>query len=79
MIEARSCERFRLLSENLRDPALASFYRDLMISEAGHYTLFLGFARRYAENLNVENRWKEWIEFEAKVIANYGNKESVHG
>jgi tRNA-(ms[2]io[6]A)-hydroxylase len=79
MIEARSCERFRILSENLADPELASFYRELMISEAGHYTLFLGFARRYAENLDVEARWKEWIEYEAKVIANYGKKESVHG
>jgi tRNA-(ms[2]io[6]A)-hydroxylase len=79
LIEARSCERFRILSENIGDTALAAFYRDLMVSEAGHYTLFLGFARKYAEEIDVEKRWKEWLEFEASVIANYGTKESIHG
>ncbi|MFI5149144.1 MAG: tRNA-(ms[2]io[6]A)-hydroxylase [Bacteroidia bacterium] len=79
MIEARSCERFRVLSEHVKDKELASFYRDLMISEAGHYTLFLGYARQYAGELNVEQRWKEWLEYEAIVITNYGKSESVHG
>ncbi len=79
MIEARSCERFKVLSENIQDPKLAQFYRDLMISEAGHYTTFLGFAKQYQENINVEKRWKEWIEFESAIITNYGKKETVHG
>jgi tRNA-(ms[2]io[6]A)-hydroxylase len=79
MIEARSCERFKVLSENIQDAELAKFYRDLMISEAGHYTTFLGFAKQYQENINVDKRWKEWIEYESSIIANYGNRETVHG
>lgn len=79
MIEARSCERFKVLSENIQDPELAQFYRDLMISEAGHYTTFLGFAKKYQENSNVDTRWKEWIEYESTIIAKYGKKETVHG
>jgi tRNA-(ms[2]io[6]A)-hydroxylase len=79
MIEARSCERFKVLSENIQDPELAKFYRDLMISEAGHYTTFLGFAKQYQDNINVDTRWKEWIEYESSIIANYGNRETVHG
>jgi tRNA-(ms[2]io[6]A)-hydroxylase len=79
MIEARSCERFRVLSENIKDPELAKFYRDLMISEAGHYTTFIGFARQYGETVDVDKRWKEWLEFEAIVIKNYGKQESIHG
>jgi tRNA-(ms[2]io[6]A)-hydroxylase len=79
MIEARSCERFRVLSENIKDPELAKFYRDLMISEAGHYTTFIGFARQYGETVNVDKRWKEWLEHEAIVIKNYGKQESIHG
>src|SRR6218665_2548738 len=70
MIEARSCERFKVLSENIKDPELAKFYRDLMISEAGHYTTFLGFARKYTDNFDVDKRWKEWIEFETSIITN---------
>jgi len=79
MIEARSCERFKVLSENLEDKELASFYRDLMESEASHYTTFIGFARKYAETINVESRWKEWLKQESIIISNYGNKESIHG
>jgi len=79
MIEARSCERFKVLSENIQDPELAKFYRDLMISEAGHYTTFLGFAKKYQDNINVDTRWKEWIEYESSIIANYGSRETVHG
>jgi tRNA-(ms[2]io[6]A)-hydroxylase len=79
MIEARSCERFKVLSENIQDPELVKFYRDLMISEAGHYTTFLGFAKKYQDNINVDTRWKEWIEYESSIIANYGNRETVHG
>jgi tRNA-(ms[2]io[6]A)-hydroxylase len=79
MIEARSCERFKVLSENIKDPELATFYRDLMISEAGHYTTFLGFARKYVDNFDVDKRWQEWIEFETSIIVNYGKNETVHG
>ncbi|WP_413999395.1 tRNA-(ms[2]io[6]A)-hydroxylase [Flavobacterium sp. W1B] len=79
MIEARSCERFKVLSENIKDPELAIFYRDLMISEAGHYTTFLTFARKYADNVDVDKRWKQWIEYETSIISNYGKNETVHG
>ena len=79
MIEARSCERFRVLSENITDKDLAKIYRDLMISEANHYTMFIGFARKYGEGIDVDKRWKEWIAFEASIIANYGKSETIHG
>ncbi len=79
MIEARSCERFKVLSQNIKDKELAHFYRELMISEANHYTTFLGFARKYTQKVDVDKRWQEWIDFEASVITNYGKKETVHG
>jgi tRNA 2-(methylsulfanyl)-N6-isopentenyladenosine37 hydroxylase len=79
MIEARSCERFKILSENIQDPELATFYRQLMESEAGHYTTFITFARKYGVGIDVEKRWREWLEFEEGVIARYGNSESIHG
>jgi tRNA-(ms[2]io[6]A)-hydroxylase len=79
MIEARSCERFKVLSENIKDEKLAKFYRDLMISEAGHYTTFIGFARQYGEGVDVDKRWQEWLDYEAKVIQNYGKSETIHG
>ena len=79
MIEARSCERFKVLSENIHDKELASFYRELMISEAGHYTTFIGFARQYGEGIDVDKRWQEWLNYEAEVIQNYGKSETIHG
>ena len=79
MIEARSCERFKVLSENLKDEKLAQFYRDLMESEAAHYTTFINLARKYAGNIDVESRWKAWLEHEAQIIANYGKGVTVHG
>lgn len=79
MIEARSCERFRVLSENIQDKELAKFYRDLMISEAGHYTVFIGFAREYGDEIDVDKRWKEWLEYEASIITKYGKSETIHG
>ena len=79
MIEARSCERFRVLSQNIKDPELAQFYHELMVSEAGHYTVFLNFARKYAIDVDVEKRWKEWLEFEGALIQGFGNKEAIHG
>lgn len=79
MIEARSCERFRVLSENIEDKELAEFYHELMVSEAGHYTLFLKMARKYSERVDVDKRWQEWLDYEAIVIQNYGKSETVHG
>ena len=79
MIEARSCERFKVLSENSKDAELAKFYRDLMESEAAHYTVFLKFAKKYAGEIDVEKRWQEWLTYEASVISKYGRSERVHG
>jgi len=79
MIEARSCERFRVLSKNIKDEELAKFYHDLMVSEATHYTTFLNFARKYAEDVDVEKRWAEWLEYEGQIIQSYGKSEAIHG
>lgn len=79
MIEARSCERFRVLSRSLRDKQLAEFYHELMVSEAGHYTTFLNFARQYRGEIDVDWRWTEWLEFEGELIASYGKTEHIHG
>ncbi len=79
MIEARSCERFRVLSQNIQDEELAKFYHDLMVSEANHYTTFLNFARKYATDVDVDKRWKAWLEFEGELIKSYGKKEHIHG
>lgn len=79
LIEARSCERFRLLSEELQDKELADFYRKLMVSEANHYTMFLGFARKYGNKKEVDTKWQQLLEYEAKIMSNLGKKETVHG
>jgi tRNA-(ms[2]io[6]A)-hydroxylase len=79
MIEARSCERFRVLSLNIKDQELAKFYHELMVSEAGHYTTFVNFARKYTIDVNVDQRWKEWLDFEGELIQSYGNKQAIHG
>jgi tRNA 2-(methylsulfanyl)-N6-isopentenyladenosine37 hydroxylase len=80
MIEARSCERFRILSENLKDKELADFYRELMVSEANHYTMFLSFARKYGTPFcDVDGLWNDFLKYEAEVISNFGKKETIHG
>lgn len=80
LIEARSCERFRLLSEQLQDQELAKFYKDLMISEANHYTMFLKLARKFGESREiVDQKWQDLLEFEASIMKDLGNKESIHG
>jgi len=79
MIEARSCERFKVLSENINDKELSAFYHELMVSEATHYTLFIKLAKQYANGIDVDKRWQEFLDFEASVIAKYGNKETIHG
>ena len=79
LIEARSCERFRLLSEALEDKELAEFYRKLMVSEANHYTMFLGFARKYGNKKEVDTKWQQLLDYEAKIMSNLGKSETVHG
>ncbi len=79
MIEARSCERFRILSENIRDEELSSFYRELMESEAGHYTLFISLARSVMPRDYVDDRWRQFLDYEARIMENYGKGETVHG
>ena len=79
LIEARSCERFKILSEQISDEDLKDFYRELMISEATHYTTFISFARKYAGKEDIDKRWQEWLDYEAEVIAKYGKSETIHG
>ena len=68
LIEARSCERFKRLSEGLEDKYLQNFYRRFMESEAGHYTMFIELAETYVDKKKVRKRWKEWLEFEADLM-----------
>jgi len=70
LIEARSCERFKRLSEGLNDAYMRNFYRKFMESEAGHYTLFITLAETYISKEKVRARWKEWLAYEAEVIKN---------
>ncbi|SER10815.1 tRNA-(ms[2]io[6]A)-hydroxylase [Hyunsoonleella jejuensis] len=79
LIEARSCERFRLLSEELEDEELRTFYRNLMVSEANHYTMFLGFARQYGNKKEVDAKWQQLLDYEAKIMSNLGTSEAIHG
>jgi tRNA-(ms[2]io[6]A)-hydroxylase len=79
LIEARSCERFRLLSEELEDQKLAKFYKKLMISEAGHYTMFLKFARRYGVREEVDQKWQDLLHYETDIMKSLGNKQTIHG
>ncbi len=68
LIEARSCERFKRLSEGLPDSYLRNFYRRFMESEAGHYTLFIELAETYINPDKVRKRWKEWLDYEKEVM-----------
>lgn len=72
LIEARSCERFKLLSKNIQDKELQKFYYELMISEAGHYVTFIELARKYQNPEKVNARWQEWLTFEAEVLKEIG-------
>ncbi|MBN3583548.1 tRNA-(ms[2]io[6]A)-hydroxylase [Algoriphagus aestuarii] len=72
LIEARSCERFKLLSKNIQDKELQGFYYELMISEAGHYVTFIELARKYQDPDKVNLRWQEWLVFEAEVLQEIG-------
>lgn len=68
LIEARSCERFKRLSEGLNDKYLSNFYRRFMESEAGHYSLFIDLAENYIEKNKVRQRWQQWLEYESAVM-----------
>ena len=68
MIEARSCERFKRLSEQLDDAYLRNFYRRFMESEAGHYVIFIELAELYINKQKVQKRWNEWLAFEASAM-----------
>ncbi|MCL6258296.1 tRNA-(ms[2]io[6]A)-hydroxylase [Aquiflexum sp. TKW24L] len=70
LIEARSCERFKLLSKEIQDEELKKFYYELMVSEAGHFVNFIDLARKYQDPEKVNVRWKEWLAYEADVINN---------
>lgn len=70
LIEARSCERFRLLSIELTDPELKKFYHELMVAEANHYIMFLELARTYGKSVEaVNSRWQEYLDFEANLLS----------
>ncbi|CAM1333094.1 tRNA-(ms[2]io[6]A)-hydroxylase [Tenacibaculum aestuariivivum] len=79
LIEARSCERFKVFSENMEDKELSKFYKDLMISEANHYTIFLGFARKYQNKEIVNKKWNDLLAFEAEMMKNRGSEAKIHG
>lgn len=70
LIEARSCERFRLLSLHISDDNLKKFYHKFMVAEAGHYVLFIELARKYFGREKVDNRWKEYLAYEADLLSN---------
>jgi tRNA 2-(methylsulfanyl)-N6-isopentenyladenosine37 hydroxylase len=78
LIEARSCERFRILSENILDDDLKKFYHELMISEAGHYATFVDLAKEYMPAEEVKQRLDEMLEEEAKIIEMVGNRARMH-
>ncbi len=79
LIEARSCERFKLLSDQLEDQELAKFYRDLMVSEANHYTMFLNFARKYEDRTLVDKKWQDLLDYEATIMQSFSKDATMHG
>ena len=79
LIEARSCERFKVFSENMEDEDLSKFYNNLMISEANHYTIFLKFAREYQDKEIVNKKWNALVAFEAEMMKERGKLAKIHG
>ncbi|QMU64103.1 MAG: tRNA 2-methylthio-N6-isopentenyl adenosine(37) hydroxylase MiaE [Flavobacteriaceae bacterium] len=79
LIEARSCERFKVFSENIEDEELSKFYKELMVSEANHYTVFFGFARQYQDKKTVHEKWNSLLNFEAEIMKEKGTIAKVHG
>jgi len=79
MIEARSCERFRVLSENIEDQELSDFYYELMKSEAAHYSMFLLLAKDYQDAELVDKKWNDLLDFEGELIQQFGKNVGIHG
>jgi tRNA-(ms[2]io[6]A)-hydroxylase len=80
MIEARSCERFRMLHRTVADKDLSEFYHDLEQSEAQHYALFINLAKKHAPTgMDVESKWQEFLDYEASLMAKYCKTETMHG
>ena len=79
LIEARSCERFKVFSENMKDKELSTFYKNLMISEANHYTLFLSYARKYMNRKIVDDMWEGLLAYEADMMRKRGTLAKIHG
>ena len=79
LIEARSCERFKVLSQNIQDSELSQFYNRLMVSEANHYTLFLWYARKYGGRAPVDALWQDLLAFEAGLMAQFTDGQRIHG
>ena len=78
IIEARSCERFLILSRELKDKDLRIFYKSLMASEVEHYQTFLSFARQYGDS-SVDEQWQSLLKYEGKLIKSYGKDATMHG
>lgn len=79
LIEARSCERFRLLSLYISDDELKQFYHQLMVAEANHYKLFIQIAKHYSSEEKVKSRWEDWLSYEAQVMDELGVRgDRVH-
>lgn len=79
LIEARSCERFKVFADHMEDEELCTFYHELMISEANHYTLFLGYARKYMDKDLVDQKWNALLAFEAQMMKGRGDSAKIHG
>lgn len=79
IIEARSCERFKTLADYTSDTELEHFYRELIASEAGHYSQFLKFARKYQDKAIVDKKWDELLDYEAAYMNEQGKTPLVHG
>ena len=83
LIEARSCERFRLLADALaaRGDALADFYEDLFACEARHYTTLVDLAIEAAggDEAGVRGRLAALARQEGVIAARLGVRASIHG
>ncbi len=79
LIEARSCERFKLLWQQIEDEELKQFYHELMVSEAGHYKNFIKLAKKYLDPVKVQDRWERWLDIEAGIISDLEvRKDRMH-
>ena len=70
---------FKVFAENMEDEELSKFYLDLMVSEANHYVLFLNFARTFGERKEVDKKWNDLLVYEAELMKNLGDRETIHG